>query len=225
MSYYDDHEDELLALLDWVDEHPDRLSDAAHAELVEKGIWRSADGRETPITEMGDQHLVNALRYVVRFVLHDFETHLARMRADEVAPSSYQFAAKTLAWLLAGGPNVTVASTTSGRALLEEWKRRGYHVDGWHINFRARLKKKSLYQDNPEFMAVVWHHDPAASGPRERAFLTYGPKRSAVLYARATGDHAEWWVEFAGRDTVERGAAPDLSAAKLTAFRMWEGRR
>ena len=181
-----------------------------------------------PIVEMTDQHLVNALRFIKQHAVESLEMELSAMRVDARLGGTRGYAASERAHLtfIERGPNHIVSNTTSGSRLLREWQRRGYHPDGWHINFCAKVnfKKKPLHQYDPAFNDVVWHHDPAASGPRERALLTYGPERFAVVYVREVSDHAEWWVEFAGGG-VTRGAAPDLQIAKLAAFRMWEHRR
>lgn len=74
------------------------------------------------------------------------------------------------------------------------------------------------YDRAPTFDSVMWHFDPALSGPRRRAFVlsSQRPRVPIVLVAYEDGC---WDVE--GTDCGAQGRAPDLASAKRRAFEVF----
>lgn len=74
------------------------------------------------------------------------------------------------------------------------------------------------YTPAPTLADVVWHYDPAASGPRRRAFVRtdVAPRRCFVLGAYEDG---RWFVESAAGNAS--GREVDLTAAQQRAFNVW----
>ena len=76
------------------------------------------------------------------------------------------------------------------------------------------------YDPAPTFADVVWHYDPAASGPRRRAFVLSdaAPRKCFVLGAYEDG---RWFVE-SHQNGDAGGRAADLEAAKQRAYEVWK---
>lgn len=77
------------------------------------------------------------------------------------------------------------------------------------------------FQHSPAFDEIAWHFDPAASGPRWRAFVETSDE-SSVLVAYENG---RWAVDIPARGPryAASGEESGFAQAQSRAFHVWLG--
>lgn len=80
----------------------------------------------------------------------------------------------------------------------------------------------SSFKISPAHSEILWHFDPAASGPRRRAFVETSRGEAAVLVAY---DDGRWAVDIPDRGPryAASGVETGLALAQSRAFHAWLG--